>query len=58
MPEGVNDAVFQADVLFGRMRDETNSGRGKSYLDILEEGWKPVIGGGVSLLDAMEMLGR
>lgn len=57
MPDGVNDAVVQTCILFGRARDETNNGRGKSYLDLLEEGWKPVVGGGVPLSDAMEMLG-
>lgn len=56
MPVGVNDAVIQTDLVFGRMRDETASGRGLTFVDIIEDGWKP-ISGGVSFADALQMVG-
>jgi hypothetical protein len=56
MPDGVNDVVIQVDISFGPMRDETETGRGRTFIDILEDGWRP-IGCGVSFADAMKMVG-
>jgi hypothetical protein len=42
LPDGVNDAVVRVSMQSSRLRDETANGVGKSYLDIIEEGWKTV----------------
>lgn len=58
LPDGVNDAVVGIDLLIGDIRDETPFGIGKTYLDILETGWKPVARPQhISLAAAISMIG-
>jgi hypothetical protein len=57
MPAGVNDAVIQTDLHFGRMRDETENAKGCSNTVIMKSGWKP-IHGGVSFSKALQMVDR
>lgn len=42
LPDGVNDAVVRVSMQSSRLRDETQNGRGKTHLDIVETGWKTV----------------
>lgn len=42
LPDGVNDAVVRTTASFDRFRDETKSGKGKSWISILENGWKGI----------------
>jgi len=58
LPDGVNDAVARVSVEVGDIRDETEYGKGKTYMDILESGWnampKPK---NVTLAEAIGMIG-
>ena len=54
--DGVNDAVIETNIGFGRARDETSSGRGKTWIEIIESGWA-CIPGTKSLALAMSALG-
>ncbi len=55
MPAGVNDAVIQTDLYFGRVRDETENAKGHSNTAIMKSGWKP-IHGGIGPSKAMQMV--
>lgn len=58
LPESVNDAVARVSVEIGDIRDETEYGRGKDYVEIIQSGWnampKPRH---VTLAQALAMLG-
>lgn len=56
LPKGMNDAVVSVGMAFGEIRDETANGVGKSWLDIVETGWKSVKENvGMSLKTALSM---
>ena len=39
LPESVNDAVARVSVDVGDIRDETEYGKGKDYMEIISSGW-------------------
>lgn len=56
MPKGVNDAVIHTRLAFGRMRDETAAGSGRTWVDIIEDGWKANHQKNDAITEAMNLL--
>ncbi len=42
--DGVNDAVVRTVIEFSAARDETQGSIGKTWIDIVEQGWKSIPG--------------
>lgn len=58
LPDGVNDAVVRVSMETSLIRNETETGKGQTFIDIVESGWKAIPSPNyISVSEALAMLG-